>query len=122
MDSDGRVLGGFGLGVAAALYYVSSNQKGVAKSDHKGQESYRTDKSGVHNMFVKDLDSSIDPSESDLPNDAPNNLANLDKVRGAYFPFCLPLFFAVLINCIVSHQMEQKQSQKPASKRSDPMQ
>lgn len=86
-----RALGGAGLGVVAILYFLSSNQKDVAKSDHKGQESYRTDKPEMHNVSVKDINTNKDPSQSDLPNDAPNNPANLDKVRGSHPYFC-PLF------------------------------
>lgn len=74
------------MGVAAALYYLSTNQKDVEKSDQKGQMSYRTDKPGIHDVSVKDLDTRKDPSQSDLPNDAPNNPANLEKVCGIH-PF-----------------------------------
>lgn len=73
------------------LYYFASNQKDVAKSDHKGQMSYRTDEPGMHNISVKDVDTSKDPAQSDLPNDAPNSPANLDKVRRRHLLFRLLL-------------------------------
>lgn len=77
------------MGIVGGLFNRSSVQKDVAQSDHHGQESYRTDKPGVHNMSVKDLDSSKDPAESDLPEDTPNNPANLDKVRGLFSLFAV---------------------------------
>lgn len=78
-----RVLGGVAVGVPAFMYFMSSTQKDVAKTDHVGQKELRSDKPGIHDMSTKDISSSTHPSDHDMPNDAPNNPANKEKVSDA---------------------------------------
>lgn len=74
------MIGGVLIGVGGAFYLIRDKQPNVDKSDHAGQASIRTDTPNIAQMNTKDIPAEANANESELPNDAPNNPENKEKV------------------------------------------
>lgn len=89
LSSTSGVLVGAALAVPAAFYFIQTNQSNKGKDNHDAQKRIRGSDPDAHNKSFKDMPSKSDPNDSDLPNDAPNNPANKEKVSRSVPCFAL---------------------------------
>lgn len=115
-----RLIGAVAVVLPTTFWLLSSGQKADKHNDHEQQRALRASHPGIINTPHKDIQTKADGSESDLPEDAPNRPDNREKVCRLG-----PLNLAQRIPCQGAdygyHQIERKLSEKPATKRVDPM-
>ncbi|KAG8158707.1 hypothetical protein KVR01_011150 [Diaporthe batatas] len=90
------LIGAVAVALPTTFWLLSSGQKADRHNDHEQQKALRSSHPGIMNTPHKDIETKADGSQSELPEDAPNRPDNRERI-------------------------EKKLSEKPATKRVDPM-